>query len=67
MYIKVLDENLFGVDALIGEVEFDLSSVYFSKDHVLKHKWMGLSNMEKKYNEIKGFLKLSLNVVGPED
>lgn len=51
----------------LGEVEFDLSSIYFSKDHVLKHKWMGLSNMEKKFNEIKGFLKLSINVVGPED
>lgn len=41
--IKLVDKG-FMKDALIGQFEFDMSYIYFMKDHLLLHKWLALSN-----------------------
>jgi len=41
--IKLMDKGMFK-DCLIGEFEFDMSFIYFKKDHVLLHQWLALSN-----------------------
>jgi len=67
LFIQVFDYNLIGENALIGQFEMDLSSIYFGKDHAILHKWIALSNYKSKMEEIKGFLKFSVNIVGPGD
>ena len=50
-------------NALIGQFEFDLSYVYFMKDHALLHRWIALSNPNSEnFSEITGYLKISINV-----
>jgi len=53
---------------VIGIYEFDITYVYFLKDHTLYHQWLALSNPEgKDFNEITAYLKLSISVSGPGD
>jgi hypothetical protein len=55
-------------DDLIGIYELELTQIYFGKDHVMMHQWLALSNPEgKDFNEITGYLKLSVSVAGPGD
>jgi myoferlin len=64
----VLDKGFFK-EAMIGCYEFDIAWVYFQPKHALLHKWIALSNPESgNYEEVAGYLKLSLNVstVGDE-
>ena len=65
--IEVMDHNTIGSNALIGEFEIDLVSVYFGDKHALMHQWVALSNFKKNFEEIKGFLKFSASCVGPGD
>lgn len=65
--IEVMDHNTIGANALIGEFEIDLVSVYFADQHALQHQWVALSNFKKNFSEIKGFLKFSASCVGPGD
>ncbi len=65
--IEVIDHNTIGFNALIGEFEIDLVSVYFGDKHALMHQWVALSNFKKNFEEIKGFLKFSASCVGPGD
>lgn len=67
LFIQIFDYNLIGENALIGQCEFDLSSIYFNGERAILHKWVALSNYNNKMEEIKGFLKFSVNVVGPGD
>ena len=41
--LRLVDKGLFK-NALIGEFEFDISQIYFKKDHCLLHKWVALSD-----------------------
>ena len=60
--ISLQDKGFFK-NSLIGLYEFDLSYIYFMKDHVLLHKWLAFSNPNSEnYSEITGYLKLSINV-----
>jgi hypothetical protein len=58
-----LQDKGFFKNSLIGLYEFDLSYIYFMKDHVMLHKWLAFSNPNSEnYSEITGYLKLSINV-----
>lgn len=63
--VRLLDKGFFK-DMLIGQFEFDLSHIYFMKDHRMLHQWIALSNPEeedeKAITEISGYLKLSIAV-----
>lgn len=41
----------------------DLLSVYSKKNHCLIHKWAVLNYPLKQINEIRGFVKFSINLV----
>ena len=41
--IKLYDKGLLR-NVVLGTFEFDLSYIYFMKDHLLLHKWLALSN-----------------------
>lgn len=58
-----LQDKGFFKNSLIGLYEFDLSYIYYMKDHVMLHKWLAFSNPNSEnYSEITGYLKLSINV-----
>ena len=48
---------------MIGEFDFDLSYIYFKKDHVFLHQWLALANPNSSnYNKIQAYLKISISV-----
>jgi len=61
--IKLMDKGFFK-NAMIGSFDFDLSYIYFMKDHLLLHQWLALSNPNSEnYSEITGYIKVSISVV----
>jgi hypothetical protein len=57
-----MDKGIFK-DTKIGEFDFDLSYIYFMKDHLLLHKWLALNNPDSKdFAEICAYLKISIAV-----
>jgi len=65
--IKLLDKGFFK-NSLIGQFEFDLSYIYFMKDHLLLHRWIALSNPNgENYAEITGYLKISISIAASGD
>ena len=69
--IEVRNDNLvqkvIGGQRLIGASVHDLSSIYCAnKSHELYRQWVGLMDHEdKKATGVQGFLKFSVQVVGP--
>lgn len=60
--LRLLDKGLFK-NVLIGEFEFDVTKIYFRKDHALLHKWLALSDpYGDDYSKITGYLKVSISV-----
>ena len=58
-----LQDKGFFKNTVIGLYEFDLSFIYFMKNHVMLHKWLAFSNPNSEnYSEVTGYLKLSINV-----
>lgn len=48
--------------------EFDVAYVYFMEQHLLLHKWIALSDpSSKNFNEVTGYLKLSISVAASGD
>ena len=65
--IRLMDKGIFK-DALIGQFEFDISFIYFMKDHTLLHKWLALSNPNSEnYAEITAYMKVSISVAASGD
>ena len=61
--LKLMDKG-FMRNSLIGVFEFDLSYIYFMKDHLLLHQWLAISNPNSEdYAKITGYLKVSISVV----
>ena len=57
-----MDKGFFK-NSLIGQFEFDLSYIYFMKDHMMLHQWIALSDPNSEdYAKITGYLKLSISV-----
>ena len=45
-----------------------MSTVYFKEAHRIEHIWMGLSNPDSEnFTQVKGLLKASFSVQGPND
>jgi hypothetical protein len=63
----VLDKGFFK-DAMIGIYEFDVAYVYFMNEHTMFHQWVALSNPSSaSFNEVTGYLKLSISVAATGD
>ena len=67
VHIEVLNYHKIGKNSKVGEISLDLISIYIEPKHCLLHKWAGLSNFEKNYEEVKGFLKFSMTILGEKD
>lgn len=48
--------------------EFDITKVYYEKQHVIQNQWIALFNPESaNFCDITGYLKVSISVQGPGD
>ena len=55
-------------DEMIGLYEFDMTNIYFRKDHVMHNQWIALCNPEgEDFSAVAGNLKISIAVQGPGD
>ena len=53
---------------LVGQAQFDLSSIYFSDNQKIEHQWVALDNPDAEdFENMKGLLKISANCTGPKD
>ncbi len=67
MKFEVLNYHKIGKNSLVGEISLDLVSIYKEPNHCLLHKWAALSNFNKNYEEVKGFMKFSITISGEKD
>eukprot|EP01083_Nonionella_stella_P268466 907578_1 len=78
--IEVFDADIISRNDLIGTFEFDLSWIYYKKNHEIYNQWIALANMEEEEEEdaddeskedgidgIEGYLKLSITILGTGD
>ncbi|XP_063692173.1 myoferlin-like isoform X7 [Bolinopsis microptera] len=65
--IEVLNSRKIRSDSLIGAFKFDLGLVYESADHQFVHKWVLLTDPEDKESGAKGYVKISISILGPGD
>ncbi|XP_025096654.1 myoferlin-like isoform X4 [Pomacea canaliculata] len=64
---KVFNSKRLRSDALIGSFKFDIGLVYDEPQHALLNKWLLLSDPEDSMAGHKGYLKVSVVIVGPGD
>ncbi|NXL48812.1 DYSF protein, partial [Podilymbus podiceps] len=67
IFIAVVDSRSFRTDSVIGEFRMDVETVYSEPRHALLRKWLLLSDPEDLSAGAKGYLKVSLFVLGPGD
>lgn len=66
--INVSDSRLLRSNVLIGNLELDLSFIYFQKYHEIYHRWVALANFkDSRKPGIRGYFKLSVVLLGPGD
>ncbi|KAK3095803.1 hypothetical protein FSP39_019399 [Pinctada imbricata] len=64
---KVFNAKKLRSDALIGSFKCDIGIVYLEQRHAYINKWLLLSDPEDQMAGAKGYLKISVCVVGPGD
>jgi len=65
--IRILDQQMLK-NAVVGSYEIDLSYIYFKEKHAIFNQWVGISNpTSQNFNELAGYLKISVSVIGPGD
>ncbi|KFU91022.1 Dysferlin, partial [Chaetura pelagica] len=67
VFIQVVDSRSFRTDSLLGEFRMDVEAIYSEPKHALLRKWLLLSDPEDFSAGAKGYLKVSLFVLGPGD
>lgn len=65
--LSIMDYNRVVSNSLIGLLEIDVLSIYFAENHCLQHKWVAISNSEKDYQKITGFVKFSAQLYAQGD
>jgi hypothetical protein len=65
--LQVFNSMSLGRSALIGSFKIDIGFVYDEPFHSLVSKWLLLSNPEDVGSGAKGYLKVTINVLGPGD
>ena len=64
---NVMDKNLLVFDSHLGGYEIDLSTVYFNENHMFNKTWFTLFDFEEKLEGCMGFIKATIEVLGPND
>uniref|UniRef100_A0A6I8P9V6 Dysferlin n=1 Tax=Ornithorhynchus anatinus TaxID=9258 RepID=A0A6I8P9V6_ORNAN len=67
IFITVVDSCSLRKDALIGEFRMDIGAVYREPRHAHLRKWLLLSDPDDPSSGARGYLKVSLLVLGPGD
>nr|DBA29492.1 TPA: hypothetical protein GDO54_009716 [Pyxicephalus adspersus] len=67
IFLKVLDSRSLRTDSVIGEFRMDVGMIYGEPKHAFLKKWLLLSDPEDFSAGAKGYLKVSLFVLGPGD
>jgi len=65
--VRVNDARTIMKDVLIGAFDFDLSAVYYARDHELYRCWVALTDVSSKDEGVQGYLKVSIVCLGPDD
>ena len=66
--VMVKDSDLLTRNDIIGSYSFDATYVYYQGDHELYETWVALINEVDVDDEgVQGYLKLSVQIVGPND
>ncbi|XP_076439100.1 myoferlin-like [Babylonia areolata] len=67
IHFQVFNSRRLRSDALIGSFKCDLGLVYEEGHHALLNKWLLLADPEDAMAGAKGYLKISIVVLGPGD
>ncbi|XP_060103205.1 dysferlin [Heteronotia binoei] len=67
IFITVFDSRSLRTDSVIGEFRMDVGAIYAEPKHCFLRKWLLLSDPEDFSAGAKGYLKVSLYVLGPGD
>ncbi|XP_053166720.1 myoferlin isoform X2 [Hemicordylus capensis] len=65
--IRVYDSYSLRADSLMGEFKIDIGYVYDEPGHVVMRKWLLLNDPEDTNSGAKGYLKVSMFVLGTGD
>ncbi|UJR29942.1 hypothetical protein I4U23_017489 [Adineta vaga] len=64
---EVCNSKTFRSDMKIGRFKLDISYIYSQKKHSINRKWLLLCNEDDQAIAGKGYLKVSVNILGPGD
>ncbi|XP_044284631.1 dysferlin isoform X4 [Varanus komodoensis] len=67
IFITVVDSRSLRTDSVIGEFRVDVGAIYAEPKHAFVRKWLLLSDPEDFSAGARGYLKVSLYVLGPGD
>ena len=66
--IVVFEKKLAGLSTKeIGRTSLNLSAVYFEAEHTIQHRWLILQNKKEDFQNVKGYIKVSLNLATISD
>ncbi|KAI6649404.1 Myoferlin [Oopsacas minuta] len=67
LMIKVVNSKYVVMENLIGSFQMDIGVIYDEPNHGFIQKWLLLTNIKDTSAGPKGYLKISIQVVGPGD
>ncbi|NWI89806.1 DYSF protein, partial [Pitta sordida] len=67
IFLSVVDSRSFRTDSVIGEFRMDVETVYSEPKHAFLRKWLLLCDPEDFSAGAKGYLKVTVCVLGPGD
>ncbi|XP_036606427.1 fer-1-like protein 5 [Trichosurus vulpecula] len=65
--IQVVDSQAKRANSEIGRCQIDVGIIYYSPGHTLMRKWLGLCHSNKPNLGIRGYLKITISVLGVGD
>ncbi|XP_015799663.3 myoferlin [Nothobranchius furzeri] len=65
--LRVFDSYSLRADSLIGEFKLDVGYIYDESGHAILRKWLLLSDLDGSSSGGKGYLKVSIIIVGTGD
>ena len=66
--LTIYDRNAITANTHIGKFTVDVSYIYqMNMDHELYRRWVALVDTTDATEGIKGYMKITINVLGPQD
>ncbi|XP_078005284.1 fer-1-like protein 5 [Phascolarctos cinereus] len=65
--IQVVDSQAKRANSEIGRCQIDIGIIYYAPEHTLMRKWLGLCHSNKPSWGIRGYLKVTISVLGVGD